>query len=125
MSEVESSKEKTEEEAYDLGVAKTQATLKAQVLGVYRLYCSQVWNEALKQAGVEASSDLWEVENVYYPPAIREAAPSSFEVRDAPEEAKATGPGVILAITVLKEPTRESEPSRVVETSKGLNPDAP
>ena len=125
MSEAESSKEKTKEEAYDLGVAETQATLKAQVLEVYRLYCSQVWNEALKQAGVEASSNLWKVENVYYPPAIREATPSSSEVRDAPEEAKATGPGVILAITVLKEPTRESEPSRVAETSEGLNPDAP
>ena len=46
--EAESSKEKVEEEAYDLGVAVTQATLKAQVLGVYRLYYSQVWNEALK-----------------------------------------------------------------------------
>ena len=42
------SKEKAEEEAYDLGVAETQATLKAQVLGACRLYCSQVWNEALK-----------------------------------------------------------------------------
>ena len=75
--EVESSKEKAKEEAYDLGVAETQATLKAQVLGVCRLYCSQVWNEALKQVGVEASSDLWKLENIYYPPAIREAAPSS------------------------------------------------
>ena len=56
--EVESSKEKAEEEAYDLGVAETQATLKAQVPGVCRLYCSQVWNKALKQAGINASSDL-------------------------------------------------------------------
>ena len=46
--EAKSSKEKVEEEAYDLGVAETQATLKAQVPGVCRLYCSQVWNEALK-----------------------------------------------------------------------------
>ena len=38
----EGSKEKAEEEAYDLGVAETQATLKAQVPRVYRLYCSQV-----------------------------------------------------------------------------------
>ena len=52
--ETECSKEKAEEEAYDLGVAKTQATLKAQVPGVCRLYYSQVWNEALKQARVEA-----------------------------------------------------------------------
>ena len=68
--EAESSKEKAEEEAYNLGVAETQATLKAQVPGVCRLYCSQVWNESLKQAGVETSSDLWKVENVYCPPAI-------------------------------------------------------
>ena len=36
----ESSKEKAGEEAYDLGVAETQATLKAQVPGVCKLYCS-------------------------------------------------------------------------------------
>ena len=56
--EAESSKEKVEDEAYDLGVAETQAILKAQVPRICRLYCSQVWNEALKQAGIEASSDL-------------------------------------------------------------------
>ena len=38
----ECSKEKAEEEAYDLGVAETHATLKAQVPRVCRLYCSQV-----------------------------------------------------------------------------------
>ena len=88
-------------------MAETQATLKAQVPRVCRLYCSQVWNEALKQAGVEASSDLWKVENVYYPPANREAAPSSFEVKDAPEEAEAVGPRVVLAIT-----TPRSQPGK-------------
>ena len=46
--EAECSKEKFKEEAYDLGVAETQATLKAQVPGVCRLYYSKVWNEALK-----------------------------------------------------------------------------
>ena len=46
--EAECSKEKVEEEAYDLGVAETQAALKAQVLGICRLYYSQVWNEAFK-----------------------------------------------------------------------------
>ena len=79
--EAECSKEKAEEEAYDLGVAETQATLKAQVPRVCKLYCSQVWNEALKQAGVEASSDLWKVERVYYPPAIREDAPPPPQLR--------------------------------------------
>ena len=37
--EAENSKEKAEEEAYNLGVAKTQATLKAQIPGVCKLYC--------------------------------------------------------------------------------------
>ena len=71
------------------------------------------------------SSDLWKVENVYYPPAIKEAAPSSSEVKDASEEAEAAGPGAVFPITVLEEPTRESEPLGAAETGEGLNPDAP
>ena len=65
--EAECSKEKAEEEAYDARVAEIEAALKAQVPGVCRLYCSQVWNEALKRAGVDASSDLWKAECVFYP----------------------------------------------------------
>ena len=38
--EAESSKEKADEEAYDLEVVETQVTLKAQVPGVCKLYCS-------------------------------------------------------------------------------------
>ena len=38
--EAECSKEKAEEEAYDSRVVETEATLKAQVPGVCRLYCS-------------------------------------------------------------------------------------
>ena len=51
-------RDKAEEEGYEARVAKTQSSLKAQILGVCRLYCSQVWEETLKRAGVEASSDL-------------------------------------------------------------------
>ena len=46
--EVECSTEKADEEAYNLGVVETQATLKAQVPRVCRLYYSLVWNETLK-----------------------------------------------------------------------------
>ena len=113
------SKEKVEEEVYDLGVAETQATLKAQVPRVCRLYCSQVWNEALKQARVEASSDLWKMEHVNYPPTIRESAPSSSEVRDAPEEVEAASPGAVLAITSSKELAKENKLSGAAETSEG------
>ena len=59
------------------------------------------------------------------PPAIREAAPSNTEVRDAPEEAEVAGLGAVFAITVSKEPARESEASGAAEASEGLNPDAP
>ena len=123
--EADCSKEKAEVEAYYLRVAETQATLKAQVPGVCRLYCSQVWNEAIMKAGVKASFDLWKAEHVYNPPAIREGAPSSSEVRDVPEEVEAVGLRAALAMTSSKEPAKESEPSGAAKTNEGQNPDAP
>ena len=59
------------------------------------------------------------MEHVYYPLAIREVAPSSSEVRDAREEAEVAGSGAVLAITVLEELAKESEPFEAVETSEG------
>ena len=56
---------------------------------------------------------------MYYPLAIREAAPSNSEVRDALEEAEAAGPEAVLAITSLEELAKESETSGVAETSEG------
>ena len=123
--EAECSNEKAEEEAYDLGMAETQAGLKAQVPRVCRLYCSQVWNKTLKQAGVKALSDLWKVEHVYYPLAIREDAPSSSEARDAPKEVEAAGPRAVWAITSPDEPAKESELSGAAGANEGQNPDAP
>ena len=41
-------KETAEDDGYNAGVAKTQAILKAQIPGLCRFYCSQVWEEALK-----------------------------------------------------------------------------
>ena len=40
--EAETAKDKAEEEGYEAGVADTQVSLKAQIPGVCRLYCSQV-----------------------------------------------------------------------------------
>ena len=102
-----------------MGVAEIQAALKAQVLGVCKLYCSQVWNEALKQAGVDASSDLWKAERVFYPLAIREDATPSSEVRDAPEEVEVASPSAALAIPSFEVPAKESGPSGVVRTDEG------
>ena len=41
---------------------------------------------------MEASSDLWKAEKVYYPSAIRETASASSEIVSAPQEAKAAQP---------------------------------
>ena len=40
---------------------------KPKFQGVCKLYYSQVWAEALNQAGVEASSELRKAKNMYYP----------------------------------------------------------
>ena len=114
-----------EEEAYDTGVAETEAALKAQVPGVCRLYYSQVWNEALKQAGVDASSNLWKAECVFYPPTIREDATPSFEIWDAPEKVEVANPGATLVITSPEVPAKESGPFGVAGTGEGQNPDTP
>ena len=60
-----------------MGVAKTEEAFKSEVMGVCRVYCFQVWNEAFNQARVEASSALKREENIYYPPAIRTSGPLS------------------------------------------------
>ena len=90
--EARCSKEKAKDEAYDAGMAETEVALKAQVPGVCRLYCSQVWNEALKRAGVDASSDLWKAKCMFYPPAIRKNATPSSKVRDALEGIEVASP---------------------------------
>ena len=63
-------KDVAEQHGYDVGVAKTEDTLRAKVLAVCRTYCALVWDEALNQAEVEASSMLRKAESIYYPPAI-------------------------------------------------------
>ena len=77
--EAKAARDKAEEEGYETGMAETQASLKTQIPGVCRLYYSQVWEETLKRVGVDASSDLWKAESIFYPPAIRETAPASSE----------------------------------------------
>ena len=46
-----------------------------------------MWNEALDQAGVEASFTLRRAENVYYPPAIRASSSLSSKASSVSEEA--------------------------------------
>ena len=71
MEEAKKAKEQAEQKGYEVGVTETEKALRAKVAEVCRFYCLQVWNEALDQVGVEASSSLRRAKNVYYPLAIR------------------------------------------------------
>ena len=123
--EAEAAKDKAEEKGYETGVAETQASLKAQISGVCRLYCSQVWEEALKRAGVEASSNLWKAESVFYPPAIRKTTFASSETKRDPQEAGAAQSEAAQIIVPPSEPTEGGEPHDATEAPGGLNPEMP
>ena len=123
--EAETAKDTAEEDSYNAGVAETQAILKVQIPGVCRLYCSQVWEEALKRAGVDVSSDLWKAENIFYPAAIREA-PSSSSMA----EGKQPGVGVIqpegsLIGNSLRKRLKEGDLPGVLEVSQQMDHEAP
>ena len=66
----EKERDEVEQYSYDVGVAETEDTLRAEVLAVCRAYCTQTWEEALNQAGVEASSELRKPESIVFPPAL-------------------------------------------------------
>ena len=56
--EAEKARDEAEQHGYDVGIAETEDTLRAQVLAVCQTYCTQTQEEALNQAGVEAFSKL-------------------------------------------------------------------
>ena len=63
-------------------MAETDDTIRAEVPDVCRAYCAQTWEEALNQAGIDASSKLRRSENIFFPLAIRAPglAPNQKEV---------------------------------------------
>ena len=67
-------------------MVETEDTLRAEVPAVCRTYCAQTWEEALNQAGVEASSMLRKAESFYYPPAIRLVSSSDSKANPASSE---------------------------------------
>ena len=123
--EAEVTRDKAKEEGYEAGVAETQASLKAQIPGVCRLYCSQVWEETLKRAGVEASFDLRKAESIFYLSAIREIASASSEAMSDPHEAGAAQSEVAQIIVPPSKSTERGEPHDATEAPGGLNPEMP
>ena len=45
--EAEKARDEAEQKGYDLGVAETEETFRAEVPTVCRIYCAQSWDEAL------------------------------------------------------------------------------
>ena len=123
--EAEAARDKAEEEGYETGVADTQASLKAQIPAACKLYCSQVWEEALKRVGMDALSHLWKAESIFYPPAIRETASASSEAMSDQHEARVTQ----LEAAQIGVPPDKSlegeEPYDTIEAPGGMNPEMP
>ena len=76
----EKERDEAEQHGYDVGVAKTEDTLRAEVPAVCRAYCTQTWEKALNRAGIDASSELRKPESIVFPLALqipnqKEAAP--------------------------------------------------
>ena len=67
----EKERDEAEQHGYDVGVAETEDTLRAEVPTVCRAYYSQNWEETLNQVKVEASSELRKPENIVFPLALQ------------------------------------------------------
>ena len=52
-------------------MAETEDALRAEVPTVYCAYYAQTWEEALNQAGIDASSELRKPENIFFPPTLQ------------------------------------------------------
>ena len=82
--EAEKERDEAEQLGYDIGIAEIEDALKAEVPAVCRAYCAQTWEEALNRVGVEASSELRRLENVFFPQAIQASGLASNQKDVAP-----------------------------------------
>ena len=83
----ERERDEVEQHGYDVCVAETEDALRAEVPAMCRAYCAQTWEEALNQAGIEASFELRKLERIVFPPALQ--IPKQTEIAPpAPQPAK-------------------------------------
>ena len=109
LEEAKKATEKAEQEGCEMGMAKTEEALRAEVLEVYRFYWLQVWNEALDQAGVKASFALRKAENVYYPPTICALGSSSSKADSGSKEADIGRDSLATTLPSSNSPPKEAE----------------
>ena len=67
----EKERDEAEQHGYDVGVVETKDALRAEVPAVCHAYCTQTWEEALNQAGIDVSSELKKPENIVFPLALQ------------------------------------------------------
>ncbi|XP_030924886.1 uncharacterized protein LOC115951901 [Quercus lobata] len=86
---------------------------------------NHVWEEALKQARVDASSNLWKAESIFYPAAIREvSSTNSVATDDQPEEEVTPLEDSQASGSASKAP-KEGELQEVAARSQHTDPEAP
>ena len=117
MEEAEKAKEQAEQDGFDMGVVETEEAFRVEVSEVCRFYCLQVWNEALDQAGVEASFALRWAESAYYPPAIGAPGSSGSKV-DTAFLARKVQQKLFLQLT--SPPPKEAKQYEVVEKAADI-----
>ena len=71
---------------------------------------------------MDASSDLWKAESIFYPPAIRETASSSSEAMRDPQEASAAQSEVAQIIVPSGKLTDGGEPLDATKAPGDVNP---
>ena len=67
----EKERDEAEQHGYDVGVVETEDSLTVKVPTVCLAYCTQTWEEALNQAGIDASSKLRKPKNIIFPPTLQ------------------------------------------------------
>ena len=70
-SQVKRERDEAEQHGYDVGVAKIEDALRAEVPAVCRAYCTRTWQEDVNIVGIEASSEMRTPENIIFPLALQ------------------------------------------------------
>ena len=102
-------------------MTKTEEALRAEVSGVCKNYCLQVWNEALNQARVKASSILRKAKSVYYPSAIRASGLANSRTDTTPEVVIVGKANPAKVLTSSNNPSEVAKHPGVIEKEVNAN----
>ena len=105
----EKERDEAEQHGYDVGVAETEEALWAEVPAVCRAYCTQTWEEALNQAGVEAASGLRKPESIIFPLALQIPKQTETAPLVPPPPAEASSQPLPTAAQLDQDKEKESE----------------